>query len=287
MAKPARYSRMSHYGDHPHTDDVSDPMGFTAGPRMASAPARRSGATSLSLIAIALAGIGGGWAMFGDPSTWPDRVAQFMEAAKGAPPAAPPAATASKLAAPEPERTAEPIATSSISKPAEASGTPQVAIAEPPAAKPAEPEAPPAKEEKDAAAAPPEEPQKLPEVVATEPWQKRAVAAGLHPELSRALLDRLSTVDYRNASYAVRTALAETPDSQVFSWPRESKRGLAVFQVKFVEGAPAGCRRYVVTISREGWSTTALPMEKCGIKQRQSAANQGAGNKAVVRPINQ
>ena len=85
----------------------------------------------------------------------------------------------------------------------------------------------------------------------------------------------------------MRTALAETPDGAVFAWPRESKRGIAIFQVKFVEGAPAGCRRYVVTIAREGWSTTALPMEKCGIKLKQSASNQGAGNKAVVRPINQ
>jgi hypothetical protein len=34
-----------------------------------------------------------------------------------------------------------------------------------------------------------------------------------------------------------------------------------------VQGAAPACRRYVVTITKDGWLTTALPMEKCGATQ--------------------
>jgi len=94
--------------------------------------------------------------------------------------------------------------------------------------------------------------------------QKRADAVGLHPNLSRVLLAQLSPEDYRNAETAIRTAIAETPDTGVFAWPRQRKPELAHFQVRFVAGAAPGCRRYVVTITKDRWSTTALPMERCG-----------------------
>lgn len=97
------------------------------------------------------------------------------------------------------------------------------------------------------------------------PLQKRAEAVGLHPDLSRVLLERLTATDYRNAGIAIRTATAETPDGEVYVWPRKPKPDLALFQVQFVAGAAPDCRRYVVTvILNDGWSTTALPMEKCG-----------------------
>ena len=92
----------------------------------------------------------------------------------------------------------------------------------------------------------------------------RAVAVGLHPDLSRVLLARLSPTDYRNAGIAIQSAVAETSDSAVFVWPRQRKPELALFQVRFVPGAAQGCRRYVVTIAKDGWLTTALPMERCG-----------------------
>ena len=92
----------------------------------------------------------------------------------------------------------------------------------------------------------------------------RAVAVGLHPDLSRVLLARLSPTDYRNAGIAIQTAVAETPDSGVFVWPRQRKPELALFQVRFVPGAAPSCRRYVVTVTKDGWLTTAPPMEKCG-----------------------
>jgi hypothetical protein len=97
-----------------------------------------------------------------------------------------------------------------------------------------------------------------------DPYQVRAEAVGLHPDLSRVLLARLSPTDYRNAGIAIQTAMAETPDSAVFVWPRQRKPELALFQVRFVPGAAPGCRRYVVTVTKDGWLTTALPMEKCG-----------------------
>ncbi len=118
------------------------------------------------------------------------------------------------------------------------------------------------------ATARPDEPQAqpLPPPAAdpTDPYSLRAEAVGLHPDLSRVLLARLSPTDYRNAGIAIKTALAETPDGAVFVWPRQRKPQLALFKVHFVPGAPPGCRRYVVTVTKDGWLTTALPMEKCG-----------------------
>jgi hypothetical protein len=96
--------------------------------------------------------------------------------------------------------------------------------------------------------------------------RKRAEAVGLHPDLSRVLLARLSDIDYRNAATAISKALAETPDDEAFVWPRRRTPQLALFRVHFVEGAAPSCRRYVVTIVKDRWSTTALPMEKCGLK---------------------
>jgi surface antigen len=87
---------------------------------------------------------------------------------------------------------------------------------------------------------------------------------GLHPGLSRVLLSRLSEADYKNAGIAIKTALAETPEGSAFLYPRERKTGLALFKVHFVQGAGSDCRRYVVTITKDGWATTAFPMEKCG-----------------------
>ena len=91
----------------------------------------------------------------------------------------------------------------------------------------------------------------------------RAVAVGLHPDLSRVLLARLSPADYRNAGIAIKTAVAETPDTDVFVWPLQRKPELALFQVRFVAGAAPDCRRYVVAVTKDGWLTTAPPMEKC------------------------
>ncbi len=100
----------------------------------------------------------------------------------------------------------------------------------------------------------------------SDPYRKRAEAAGLHPDLSRVLLARLTAADYRNAAFAIEKAVKTVPDDEEFTWPRTKKTGVAVFNVHFVQGAGHECRRYVVTITKDRWSTTAMPMEKCGVK---------------------
>lgn len=101
-------------------------------------------------------------------------------------------------------------------------------------------------------------------VTVDDPYEVKAKAAGLHPDLSRALLAELTDADYRNARIATETALARTPDDGVYRWPRKREAGLAVFEVRFVPGAPDTCRRYIVTIEKNRWLTTSLPVDKCG-----------------------
>lgn len=107
-----------------------------------------------------------------------------------------------------------------------------------------------------------------PKIDAADPYQKKAVAVGLHPDLSRVLLARMTAVDYRNAGVAITKALTESGDGEVLVWPREATAKLAMFEVQFVPGAAPDCRRYVVRVTKDGWLTTALPMEKCGVKAK-------------------
>jgi hypothetical protein len=110
-----------------------------------------------------------------------------------------------------------------------------------------------------------------PTVDPSDPYQRRAEAVGLHPQLSRVLLARLSAADYRNAGIAIATAISQTPDHGVLVWPRQRTPELALFQVRFVAGAAPGCRRYVVSVTKDGWLTTAPPMEKCGAELRRQS----------------
>ena len=95
--------------------------------------------------------------------------------------------------------------------------------------------------------------------------QAKALTAGLHPGLSRALLEVLTETDFANATIAIRTALEKTPDGEAHTWPALRKAKLAQYEVTFVTGTRADCRRYVVRIAKSGWLTTALPMERCGL----------------------
>ena len=99
-----------------------------------------------------------------------------------------------------------------------------------------------------------------------DPYRRKAESVGLHPDLSRAVLSRLTPADYRNAAYAIRKAIKTVPNDGEFTWPRARKPGAAVFSVHFVPGAEHDCRRYVVTVTKNRWTSTALPMEKCGAK---------------------
>lgn len=96
------------------------------------------------------------------------------------------------------------------------------------------------------------------------PKRAHAIAAGLSPDLPNVLLTRLSESDLKNAGYAVKTALAKTPDDASFAWPPKPSQQQALFEVRFVAGASQGCRRYVVTVTKERWSSTTAAMEKCG-----------------------
>jgi surface antigen len=96
------------------------------------------------------------------------------------------------------------------------------------------------------------------------PKRAHAIAAGLSPDLPNVLLTRLSESDLKNAGYAVKTALAKTPDDASFAWPPKPSQQQALFEVRFVAGASQGCRRYIVTVTKERWSSTTAAMEKCG-----------------------
>lgn len=108
----------------------------------------------------------------------------------------------------------------------------------------------------------------LPPVIADkdDPYQVRALAVGLHPGLSRALLARLTKADFRNAAHAIHTALVRTPAGKTFIWPRGRSKNVVQFRVRFVPSISADCRRYIVEVIKDGWITTAQPMETCGIK---------------------
>jgi hypothetical protein len=129
-------------------------------------------------------------------------------------------------------------------------------------------------------------PLKPPVVDPADPYQVKASAVGLHSDLSRVLLAKLSAADYRNAGIAIKTAIAETPDDGAYIWPKQRKPELALFKVHFVPGAPVQCRRYVVSIIKEGWLTTALPMEKCGVpvKTAKTAAPAAVPMRTTAEP---
>lgn len=97
------------------------------------------------------------------------------------------------------------------------------------------------------------------------PKRKQAVAAGLSPDLPNVLLTRLSKTDFKNAEFAIKTALAKTADDERFSWPRKPSGQQALFEVRFVPGAAEGCRRYIVTVTKDRWTSTSAALEKCGV----------------------
>lgn len=250
MATPARHSSTrpsttttSAFGGNRHyTLGEVHPDERIGGPRIAG------GTSGLRLGVVALLALGGGFALLGDrvqwlQSLWPQSPAVETTAAP----------LSTDRAAPGPVAF-DPSALAQQTPDAGAAAIPPVPTIE--RAVPSAASAPAAA----VSYAPPAPSLRTPSTAA---YQERASAAGLHPDLSHILLARLSPTDYRNAGIAIQTAIAETPDAGVFVWPRQRKPELALFQVRFVAGAATGCRRYVVEITKDGWLTTALPMEKC------------------------
>jgi surface antigen len=270
---------MTGFAHHLTQDDYSDIETDADFTRFELMPDERIGAPirpsrarfflrSLSKLVILL---GLGWSLYQSESIWPGWRAsladsirhlterpQIIEPKAEAAPAPPPAELAEKAVA------------------VEAAPTPPDAVAvENPAADPTKAQAADAAIEAAALAEPP--PRENPKVIIKDPLsdqlQKRAAAVGLSPDLSRVLLTRLSDTDFRNASIAIDTAFVETPDSRSYEWPRKAKAGEATFRVHFVQGAARNCRRYVVTITKNGWTTTAPAMQKCGARMTKSSGN--------------
>jgi surface antigen len=243
MKTPAHYftSKKLHDSDEADDEYDDDPVfgELEAGERIAHSNSGSSRKGLLSSLTIVLLALGGGWTMFGDqltlqalrpagtPQSTLDKPPDVARAAYAPTSEAPPAI----VAAPEPN--AKALETGSLPSAA----TPYVE-AKPEPLGPVKPDP-------------------------SEPNQVKAVAAGLHPGLSRVLLARMSAADYRNAGIAIKTALARAPSEAVLVWPDKPEPGEAVFEVRFVQSADQSCRRYVVTIAKSGWATTALPMEKC------------------------
>ncbi|HXF55199.1 MAG TPA: hypothetical protein VNK52_13855 [Hyphomicrobiaceae bacterium] len=285
----ARFRHASKSAIQVFDDEEEDARaGMWPGERIAPPPAATGAGAILGGLLIVLAGLAAGYAMLRGEAmppalrsieasviSWLERsvpgltksVAETV--ARLAPPAGPSAP--GRLAALE-----LPPATSVQGTPRAAAPERLPPVGEPPASTgvpvaphaPARPEAPPTTASLPSASAPtqPALPSSEPPTAdPSDPFQVRAAAVGLHPRLSRVLLERMTPADYRNAEFAIRTAVAETPDGTVYVWPRQRKPGEALFRVRFVAGAAAGCRRYVVTIAKDGWETTAHPMEKCGV----------------------
>jgi hypothetical protein len=253
--------------------DAQDGHGELSPGERIGPPLRRPGGKALLRGLIILSAFGGGWVLLGGPTMWPEWLpseianlyaAMERRAAGSAEPVTsamtttpPPAGQSTKPALREPLPASPQAGTSGNAAIApDAGALPLAAAVKTALLAPA-----PARVDE-----PPAEPLPPPAVDPADPYQARAVAVGLHPDLSRVLLERLSPSDYRNAGIAIQTALAETPDRGVFVWPRQRPPELALYQVRFVPGAAPSCRRYVVTITKDGWLTTAPPMEKCGLQ---------------------
>lgn len=261
MRVPAQHSSPYAYDDYDLGDRFVDAE-LSAGERIGPRPRRTGRKVVLSLLMLLVLGFGGTWAMLGPPDTWPVRAWTDWAAGQVA---VVTAALERKAPAPV-ERLSSPGP--DMNKPLALDTSPPMQVL--PSAKIGTPvdspaplttgSLPPAADKAAVEPLPPIH------VDRADPLQVRAEAVGLHPGLSRVLLARLSEADYRHAGMAIKTAIAETPDSAVHIWPRQSKPELAVFKVHFVPGATSDCRRYVVTVTKDRWMTTALPMERCGVQ---------------------
>jgi hypothetical protein len=267
-----------------HTYDFGSPRSFSdldAGEPIN--PLRERGSSMLGAVFVLLMLFGGGWAFMQAPADWLQRLRVQVDAltavAQGTPPSsatigAPPAANdPAQLATPAP-------AAAPIPPAVEEKVMAQSEPATPPDAVPVETGTIQPAETADAAL---EKPQPLPplRINPGDPYQKKAVAVGLHPDLSRVVLKQLTATDYRNAGQAIDAAVGKTADDDNFVWPRQRRPEQALFRVHFVPGAAPQCRRYVVTIVKNGWSTTALPMERCGAVLERNAQRK-AGEAAAT-----
>jgi hypothetical protein len=277
MSVPRRSSDFEPYTAYDADDFYESAFELSAGERIGG-PASRTNDVLAWCTAIALV-VGGGWIMVHDDgillTRFPeltarvsDTVGKFVHAVS--PPSAPVETAAASLPyAPSQQTQAAPPPLPAATQVSEPSAIKSESL---------ESGATDAANESDASDA------KHDNAQSRDSYQARAEAAGLNPDISRALLMRFSPDDFRNARVAIQTAIAKTPDDGVFTWPRQRKPGTALFKVHFVEGAGPDCRRYVVSVTMDNWTTTALPMEKCGVPRvasRTTAAVEGTRKHAT------
>lgn len=236
---------------------------------------RSSSMRSASLVLILL--FAGGWGLQQVPADWREEglslARDLFERATAASPPVQNETAEPSLPSPAPalaEHTVEAAPGATAGLAAEPLGPPvpaAIAADAPPAGAAKEPDAGVAAPSTKDEAAPP-----MPLAAVTadpaDPVQKRALAAGLHPALSPAVLRRLTKADFRNAASAITRALARPAGEKPLVWPRDAKTGAATFEVHFVAAADPQCRRYVVTVTLDRWSTTVPPMEKCAATPR-------------------
>lgn len=241
--------------------DEESELAFDAGERICPPPDDGGSSMLGASIVIALM-LGAGWIVMQAPADWlgvvGERVAALSALLRDTRPAVV-SAESSAIATVDASISAVPEAHVADAPPVSGEAVPDVPAVSTNAGAPVE-----TGSIDPAAEAPPAEPLPPPKVDPADPYQKRAAAVGLHPDLSRVLLKRMTSSDYRNAGYAIENAVAKTADDGEFIWPRQRKPEEALFRVRFVRGAAPHCRRYVVTVTKDRWSTTAPPMEKCG-----------------------
>ncbi len=239
--------------------DYEAPPALDVGERICAPSSDDGGSGMLGATVVIFLMLGAGWAVTQAPAellaVFGERVAAAAAFLRRAPPPSV-SSEPSTIVSVDATLTAAPMTEKQVTQPPPLSGEP---VADAPTDQPLE-----TASIDPAAAAPADAPLPPPRVDPADPYQKRAVAVGLHPDLSRVLLRRMTSADYRNAAVAIDTALAKTADDADFVWPRQRKPEQALFRVHFVRGAAAHCRRYVVTVVKDGWTTTAPPMERCG-----------------------
>jgi hypothetical protein len=255
--------------DSEFDDEEVEREEFFAGERICPPRPRRTALSMLLSWLIIPAALYGGWTVTSNPPAWLERLSTDITALWYAlnPKDAQPAQQETATATPPPAATEQPIAETEIADaPGAEAGTavPAVTVETAPVESTDTERA--GSDEAAAAPAPQTVPQQ-PSPPRTDRYEKQAEAVGLNPDLSKAVLKRLTETDFRNAGVAIKTALAKTADDAVHTWPTRPKTGLALFEVRFVPGAAETCRRYVVTVTKDRWATTAPPMEKCGLSK--------------------